>query len=388
MNSSPHSRSIFFIAGEASGDAHAADLIAELKGRDPQLRCFGAGGPKMREAGMELVIDLTEHAVVGLVEVLQNYFKFRRFFHDLLRRVEERRPDAVVLIDYPAFNLRFARALHRRFQRRADRPRVIYYICPQVWAWAERRVKLIEQCVDLLLSIFPFEKDWFAPRAPKLRVEFVGHPIKNRPFDPQSIQRTPRSDRVVALLPGSREREVRVHWPILRAAAQKLLDREATRVIVLAASDRLEAMIRADCPKAFEISRDKEATLTSATISLTASGTATLECAYYGVPTIVLYKVAWPTYLVGRMLVKVKHLAMPNVLAGETVFPEFIQHHATPEAIAAEALDLLNNQPRQAMMRTKLASVIESLGPPGAVSRAAKLVLAELGAGSREARET
>lgn len=372
-------RSLFFLAGEGSGDAHAADVIRAIKAKSPDVHCFGAGGPKMQTAGMELVLDLTEHAVVGLVEVLQNYKKFRQFFHQMLDLVAQRKPDVVVLVDYPAFNLRFAKALRKRFATGGYRPRVIYYICPQVWAWAERRVKVIERCVDLMISIFPFEKDWFQKRAPNLRVEFVGHPMITRYAGTNIESGESEEETVLALLPGSREREVRAHWPIIREAVQEVLRKRTAKVVALAASDRAENLIRELGADSFEISRDLVATLTRATASIAASGTATLECAYFGVPTVVIYKVAWPTYVVGRFLVTVNHLAMPNVLAKRTVFPEFIQHHARPDLIALSVLDLLKSAARRQRIKSDLRQIIDSLGDPGASERAAELVLREIG---------
>jgi lipid-A-disaccharide synthase len=373
-------RSIFFIAGEASGDAHAADVIRTIKARAPDVHCLGAGGPKMRDAGMELALDLTEHAVLGFVEVLRNYFKFRRFFFQMLDLVAERKPNAVVLVDSPGFNLRFAKALRQRFKSGDYRPKVIYYISPQVWAWAERRVRLIERCVNLLISIFPFEKAWYAQRAPNLRVEFVGHPMVSRFAQARSGIQNQESEITLALLPGSREREVRAHWPILRDAVQGVLLNTKARIVVLAASDRTEALLREHGAGLFEISRNGIETLNRATAAIAASGTATLECAYFGVPTVVIYKVAWPTYLLGRMLVKVNHLAMPNVLAGEAVYPEFIQHHARADAIAKATLGLLEDEQRRRRMKLRLAEIIASLGGEGASERAAELVLGEIGA--------
>jgi len=201
---------IMFIAGEASGDAHAAALIRALGGR---VRTFGAGGPKMKAAGMELLTDLTEHAVVGLVEVLKNYGKFKRIFNQLVAEAERRRPAAVVLVDFPGFNLRFAAAMKKRGIK------VIYYISPQLWAWHASRAKQIERDVDLMLVIFPFEKAWYAKHAPKLRVEFVGHPFAER------MQRSGvRSQKVVVLLPGSREREVAKIWPVMVGVVDQMPD--------------------------------------------------------------------------------------------------------------------------------------------------------------------
>lgn len=365
-----------FIAGEASGDNHAAHLIEGIRAKDPGVHCFGAGGPKMAAAGMELILDLTEHAVLGLVEVLRNYFKFRRFFYQMLRVVEERKPDVVVLVDYPGFNLRFAKALRRRFGDSPDRPKVVYYIAPQVWAWAEGRVKLIARCVDLLVSIFPFEKAWFAQRAPGLRVEFVGHPIMDGHASLPK-QSPPSTDRpILVLLPGSRRREVRLHWPILKKAAELIAARMPVSVTVVATTDAIEAMIRENGIGDFQISRDMTGMLSRATVAIAASGTATLECAYFGVPTVVIYKVAWPTYVAGRMLIKVKYLAMPNLLAQQAVFPEFIQRRARAEWIAEEAVNLISDHSRRRAIKETLARAIATLGSAGATTRAVDLIIA------------
>ncbi|MSR64526.1 MAG: lipid-A-disaccharide synthase [Verrucomicrobiae bacterium] len=369
-------RKIMFIAGEASGDNHAAHLIEGIRAKDPGVHCFGAGGPKMAAAGMELILDLTEHAVLGLVEVLRNYFKFRRFFYQMLRVVEERKPDVVVLVDYPGFNLRFAKALRRRFGDSPDRPKVVYYIAPQVWAWAEGRVKLIARCVDLLVSIFPFEKAWFAQRAPGLRVEFVGHPIMDGHASLPK-QSPPSTDRpILVLLPGSRRREVRLHWPILKKAAELIAARMPVSVTVVATTDAIEAMIRENGIGDFQISRDMTGMLSRATVAIAASGTATLECAYFGVPTVVIYKVAWPTYVAGRMLIKVKYLAMPNLLAQQAVFPEFIQRRARAEWIAEEAVNLISDHSRRRAIKETLARAIATLGSAGATTRAVDLIIA------------
>src|ERR1700689_3989750 len=200
-------KQIMFIAGEASGDAHAAEVIKCLRAQVPEMPVFGAGGPKMKAAGMGLQLDLTEHAVVGLVEVLKNYFKFRRIFWDLVREAEKRKPDAVVLVDFPGFNLRFAAHMKKRGIK------VIYYISPQLWAWHASRAKQIERDVDLMLVIFPFEKDWYAKHAPKLRVEFVGHPFAEKVN--AEVGGIEREKKLILLLPGSREREVAKIFPIM-----------------------------------------------------------------------------------------------------------------------------------------------------------------------------
>ena len=354
-----------FIAGEASGDAHAAELIKALRVQAPEVTVFGAGGPKMQAAGMELLLDLTEHAVVGLVEVLKNYSKFRRIFWDLVREAERRRPVAVVLVDFPGFNLRFAAQMKRRGIK------VIYYISPQLWAWHASRAKQIERDVDLMLCIFPFEKDWYAEHAPKLRVEFVGHPFAERLGE--STKSETRNTKLILLLPGSREREVAKIFPIMADVVERM---PADVKFVAAAVNETSAAMMMSHPRiTVEVGKAHEG-MRRATLAITASGTATMECAFYGCPMIVVYKVNWLTYLIGRMVVKVNWLAMPNVIARREIVPEFIQHDANPERIAAVARELLEDDAKRQAMQRELASIVGSLGGVGASERAAKLILA------------
>lgn len=361
-----------FIAGEASGDAHAAELIKALRADAPGLKVFGAGGPKMKAAGMELLIDLTEHAVVGLVEVLKNYGKFRRIFWNLVHEAEKRKPDAVVLVDFPGFNLRFAAQMKKRGIK------VIYYISPQLWAWHAGRAKQIERDVDLMLTIFPFEKAWYAEHAPSLRVEFVGHPFVDRvgenpkpsPRDLQSKSEI-RNPKLILLLPGSREREVKKIWPIMAKVVEQMPD--DVKFVAVAVNEQMAAMIRHPRVKV-EVGNAHEL-MQRATLAITASGTATMECAFYGCPIIVAYKVNWLTYLVGRMVVTVNWLAMPNVIAGREIVPEFIQGAATSDRITAVARDLLETATKREAMQKELAAVVSSLGNTGASERAARLIL-------------
>ena len=355
--------SLMFIAGEASGDANAAELVKCLRARLPGLKVFGAGGPKMKAAGMELLLDLTEHAVVGLVEVLKNYGKFRRMFWQLVREAERRRPDAVVLVDFPGFNLRFAAQMKKRAIK------VIYYISPQLWAWHASRAKQIERDVDLMLTIFPFEKAWYAAHAPKLRVESVGHPMAER--GASSVEREKRS---VLLLPGSREREVAKIVPVMAQVVEQMP--QDVKFVAAAVNEQMAEMIKHPRVKV-EVGNAHEL-MKRATLAITASGTATMECAFYGCPMIVVYKVNWLTYLVGRSVITVNWLAMPNVIAGKSVVPEFIQHDAKPGRIAAVACELLEDAPKREAMQRELADVVKSLGGPGASVRAAVAILARL----------
>ncbi len=357
VNSNP---SIMFIAGEVSGDTNAAAVIKCLRAQGPRLQVFGAGGPQMKAAGMELLLDLTQHAVVGLVEVLKNYRKFKRIFEDLLAEVGRRQPRAVVLVDFPGFNLRFAKAVKRQYPQ----IKVIYYISPQLWAWHASRAKQIARDVDLLLTIFPFEKAWYAARVPTLRVEFVGHPLAER--RPKTGD---RSQKTVLLLPGSREREVAKIWPVLMGVVDKLPD---VKFVAAAVDERTAAMIRHPRVRV-EIGAARD-WMREVTLAVTASGTATMECAFAGCPMIVVYKVNWLTYLVGRLLVTVNWLAMPNVIAGKSIVPELIQHHASPSRVAAATRSLLQTEGERRIMQRELAAVVASLGGAGSSERAAQWI--------------
>ena len=419
-------KQIMLIAGEASGDLLGAELVNALTreltaaevsyttdsqplhtGLEP--RFFGAGGPRMAAAGVELAFDLTEHAIIGIPSP-KSYLESRRRFHQLLKLAVERQPDVIVGIDYNYFNLRFAEAIRQYTVGRSGwfhdwRPKLVKYISPQVWASREGRASQIARDYDLLLSIFPFEKDWYARRVPKLHVEFVGHPMVERFLQStaHSSQSTvPGGAPQILLLPGSREKELHRHLPVMLGAikliAEKLpsvrmkmvlpdesllgplvwnLAREtSTRLRITDSPDigmanHLAKKVLSD----FEIQiGDLPKALAPSDLALASTGTVTMECAFFGVPTVTMYKTSWATYELGKRIVKVKSLTMPNLLADEEVFPEFIQNAATAENIANAALDLLLNESRRKLMKAKLAEVISSLGGPGASRRAAQAI--------------
>jgi lipid-A-disaccharide synthase len=393
------------IAGEASGDRLAAELVEGLRARvlevgarptgDAQpLRAalppefFGAGGPRMAAANVDLAFDLTCHSVIGLSDVLKHYLKFRRLFRQLFRLALERQPDVIIGVDYGGFNLRFARAIRHNVRRRHGwfrpwNPRIVQYVSPQVWASRPGRARLLAENHDLLLSIFPFEKDWYAAHAPKLRVRFVGHPMVQRY---QSAERrvaraggigSPGTPRIL-LLPGSRPDELRRHLPVVLGALEHLKSAlgSARAVLVLPSETLAQQVKAAGLPGEVTLQvGDLPAALAQADVALAKSGTVTLECALFGLPTVVFYRTSWPTYLVGRASVRVKHVAMPSLLANEAVFPEFIQQAATPEQIAGAALEFMRDPSRRQAVRSKLAKVIASLGGPGASARAAEAIV-------------
>jgi len=371
------------IAGEPSGDLLAAELVGALAAtpEGAGAKFIGAGGPRMAEAGVELAFDMTQHAVVGLWEVLKNYFKFRRLFNQLLDLAVARRPDALICVDFSGFNRRFAAALRERQKSIPDwRLRVVQYVSPQVWASRPGRVRTMERDLDLLLSIFPFEKAWYADHAPKLRVEFVGHPMMERYQKAEGRGQRAEVEGampVVLLLPGSREAELRRHLPVMREALVKIRERMPVRVRMVLPDERLRSTAQEILGAAPDLEMEiggLAGALAQATVALASTGTVTMECACFGVPTVTLYKTSWLTYEIGRRIVRVTSLTMPNLLAGEAVFPEFIQDEATGENLARAALELLEQPARRESMRGQLRKVIATLGPPGAAKRAAEAV--------------
>ncbi len=369
---------LLMVAGEPSGDSHGAELIHALKERHPLIRIIGVGGPRMAAAGQEQLFDLTAHAVLGLTEVLKQILKFRRFKNEIIELAVQERPDAVVLIDCSGFNLR----LTPRLRKELPGSRIIYYISPQVWASRAGRVKAMQRDIDLLLSILPFEKPWFAKMAPKLNVQWVGHPLLDRIRKLEAVEPNPDC---VALLPGSRRTEVEAHLPPLWEAARIMArNKPGLKFILLSPNETiqkyaLDMLARFPAPNfAFEYNIGYAIShLSRCELALVASGTASLECALVGIPQIVVYRVHPLTFAVGRMVVKVKHLSLINVMANETIVPEFIQDNLDPSAVAQEALDLLNHPQRREMMKRRVEQIVTTLGGPGASKRAAEAILFE-----------
>lgn len=375
-----------FIVGEPSGDTLGAELATALLDQietsdlnKPKL--FGAGGPKMSEAGVDLAFDLSAHAVVGILEVLKNYGKFKAFFDQLLALAEERQPEAIILIDYPGFNLRFAKALRHRLRTRATQgwnPRLIYYVSPQIWAWHESRVHQIARDIDLMLSIFPFEKAWYAQRVPQFKVEFVGHPLVDRFLVPTNpVLKSGDTTRII-LLPGSRKRELTQHLPVLLSTIRWLSEKRRVTATLVLPNERLadlaKQLVTSDPMVRLQIGGLAEA-LQNSDVAIAASGTVTMECAWFRVPTVVLYKTSWSTHWFGRRFIKVKYLAMPNLLADALIFPEFIQNEATTENLGKAVTRFLDDPKVRETTQERLAETIATLGTPGASGRAAKAIL-------------
>jgi len=368
---------IYVVAGEVSGDRLAADLVRALKKKQPDLQVFGVGGAMLRAAGQEQSFDLARHAVVGLTDVLKNLPKFLLFFRQVKAEILKLKPDVVILVDYPGFNLRLAKALHREIPP----PSIVYYVSPQVWAWKAGRARTMEKILERLLVIFPFEVEWFARHAPKLKVRWVGHPLADRWIE-QSHAQTSQDSPTIALLPGSRPREIARHWPLLLETAARIArEHRQVRFVSLATGPEMRQQLEEEWAKhpmsgvSLDIVSGQSLTLLKrCTMAIVASGTATLECAMAGLPMLVIYKTSWFTYLLGRMLVKLPYLSMVNVLAGEKVVPEFLQGAATPQLLTTAALQILRNPRGSEKMAQRIREVATKLGGRGAAERAAEEV--------------
>ena len=384
-------KTIYFVAGEASADNHGVAVMRALRNVAADLALaspsngglvfIGRGGPQMKSVAGEGFTDwIKQSGVLGLWEVIKHYGYFRKQFHEALREIETSKPNAVVLIDYPGFNLRLARALRSGFAKgSADKPKIIYFISPQVWAWNRGRIKKMARWLDLMLCIFPFESDLYNESG--LRTIFVGHPMVER-LGERTID-VERDPNLIGLFPGSRAREVRKIFPLLIQTAHELLrSKPNLRFEIAAAStelaDEMKKILSGEASLPLEIKLDQTAEIMQrAFVGIVASGSATLEASYFRMPFVLVYKVSWITYLAGRLLVKVKYLGMPNVLAEKEIVPEFIQHHAQPAMIAQAVLHLLETGAR-AQMFSEFDKIRDQLGGAGASERAAKAILIEI----------
>ena len=371
-------------AGEASGEMYGAQLIEALLRRVPDLECFGVGGKRMQAAGCELIAQSKDLAVVGITEILPRLPKIYGEFRKLIRAIDKRKPQAAVLIDSPAFHFKVARELHQR-----GIP-VIYYVAPQLWAWRSGRVSLVRRYFKKALVIFPFEEQWFRERG--MDAEFVGHPLADVERPPEPLQDFIREhgyqpDKpIIALLPGSRHREIRMNLPaILRAA--EILGCDHQFVLPIAPTiepgwvDRLVQKFNPRHKFILFTATDTRA-LAHARAAVVASGTATIEAAMMGTPMVVVYRVSPLTWALGRPLVHLKNFAMVNLIAGQQVVPELIQRDFTAENVAAKLREILPDGAVREKMERDLAQVRARLksgdGAGSAAERAADAVLRAL----------
>jgi lipid-A-disaccharide synthase len=354
------------VAGEASGDLHASEVVRELKKLDPRVEMFGIGGDLLAREGVKLLHHASVLGFIGLFNVLRHLPMFRRIFAELLERIEKEKPDAVLLVDYPGFNLRVARRAKEMGLR------VVYYISPQVWAWRQGRVRHIAKYVDRMIVLFPFEEEFY--RTHDVPVTYVGHPLVEQLAGVRKRQRSEDELRI-ALLPGSRRQEVEALLPaMLDAVAILQRERKVNAYIIQAPTiehDELLAIVRGKDLDVPILPHDRGEGVAAADVSLSASGTATLESAVLGTPVVVMYRLSRATYFLGRKLVQLPHWSLVNIVAGKEVVPELIQRDVNGERIAEEVRKIVAPENYE-RIRGELARVREKLGEPGASRRVAE----------------
>lgn len=368
----------FIIAGEHSGDLHASNLVKKIKERDPSAVFIGAGGALMKNAGVKLLFDLTAISVVGFFEVCKHYFLFKKVFSMLLKTVKDEKPDLIILVDYPGFNMMFARAAKRlRFK-------ILYYISPQVWAWKKNRVRKMAKITDKLIVIFPFEKKYYEQTG--LDVEFVGHPlvdIMKPSCEKEEFFRKigfNEGKKLIGILPGSRENEVRKLLPEIMKAVQLLKKSCGIEQFVIGcASSKLEPIIKNEINKhdirvvvvrdmAFDVMKHSD-------FAIVSSGTATLQTGFFSTPMVIIYKVSWTTYFLGKHLIKIPCIGLANVVLGEKVVPELIQNDVNGLNIAGEIEKIIKDTELFNDITAKLTKIEGLLGNPGASKRAAGIAI-------------
>lgn len=367
-------RSVLVVAGEASGDAHAADLLAELKRLQPTLTFFGMGGPRLAAQGVELVHGAHEISVMGIGEVLPKIPRILKVLSDLVAEVERRRPALAILVDVPDFNLRLAKRLKQRGVK------VVWYVAPMVWAWRAGRTKIIAARTDEVLCILPFEEAFLRERG--VNATFVGSPVLDQVpalAPPEHFRRALGLDPtrpVLAVLPGSRRSELARLLPVMMKVAREQLRLHPGLQVVVPVAPGLDAdPIRAafaDVPVTLVAGRAPEV-VGASTVALVASGTATLEAGLMRRPLVVIYRVSWLTYLVGRAMVRLPFFSLVNLLAKRAVVPELLQREVTVERVVKELEALWQGPAREACL-AGLDEVRAALGSPGASKRAAEIV--------------
>ena len=370
------SKTIMIIAGEASGDMHGASLVHEMLKIDSSLKFYGIGGNKLQEAGVKLHAHASEMSVVGITEVIPKLGTILRIMNRMKKSMDEFNPDLVILIDYPDFNLRIAKAAHKRGIK------VFYYISPQVWAWRKGRINQIKKLVNKMAVILPFEVETYRQKG--FPVNYVGHPLldlvktKYSPQEARTKFGLKEGKTTVALLPGSRFSEVNNLLPEMLRAGEILAQHIQDIQFLLPLADTVEEKIITDIISGYSlkvniISGHTYDAISCSDLAIVASGTATLETALLGVPMIIIYKISSLTYFIGKFIVHVKNIGLANIIAGKTIVPELIQEDARGNRIAAEALDILTDAERKQEMIKELAAIRSKLGNPGAARKTAQL---------------
>ena len=369
-------KSIMIIAGEASGDLHGANLVKALRQKDPTLSFVGIGGRYLKDAGVDILIDAGELAVVGITEAIAKLPTLLNGLKQARHLLKTMVPDLLILIDFPDFNLRIASTA-----KKINIP-ILYYITPQIWAWRSGRVKKIKKLVDKVAVILPFEAEFYQKH--DVPVTFVGHPLLDLESSLLSGNFLPKSPRypLIGLLPGSRDGEITRHLPVMLGAAKIIRQKLPNARFIIscaptASIEQIKAIGGSDYdPDYFEIvEKTAQAVFRQSTLAIAASGTVTLEAAITKTPLIIIYRVSFLSYWLGRALIRVKNIGLINLVAGKDLVPELIQNQATPEKIGNLAINMLSNPAQLEKMQEELQKVNKLLGGPGASDRVACMAL-------------
>ena len=369
-------KNLMIIAGEVSGDMHGAALVHQLKQMDSEIKFFGLGGNLMKNEGVYLLYHLNQLAFLGFIEVIKHIPFVKQVQAELIDMVIGRNIDTVVLIDYPGFNLNIAEKLKKH------NVKIIYYISPQIWAWGANRINKIKQLVDKMIVVFPFEKEIYAKAG--VDVEYVGHPLMeivgNHRFLERSelineLQLDPSRD-ILLILPGSRKQEVEKIFPQSIKAAEKIAADFNMQVVVNAAQNISERFLfRSAKKKKFVVAKGYTYDLMRhSKFGIIKSGTSTIEAAVFQLPMVIVYKTSWPTYFIGKTLIKIDTIGMANIILKERVVPELVQHQASHKLIYEKSKEILSNQTLYNSIKDKLGLIKEKLGESGASAKAAKII--------------
>ncbi len=367
----------FIVAGEPSGDLHGSKLIKAIKDLNPNSSFMGHGGDSMRNEGMNIIEHVDSLAIMGFAEVLRHLPRMKKIMGKTVGAIERSKPDRVILIDYPGFNLRLAKRL---FPLKIP---ITYFILPQAWAWKQGRVEVLKRFIDQSISIFPFETDWYKKHG--LRVDYFGHPF----VEIEHFNETTKSfyerhslninNPILTLLPGSRQQEVDRHWPIYLKAVDILKRKHEGLQILVGKHPSINLK---DCPGDFRIETEARKAMIVGTVGIVSSGTATLECAVEDLPIVVCYKLFPLSWFLINILIKVKYSSIVNLIMGEEIVPELLQKNMNPSSIVTQLDILLNMKSKEReLILSKYAVLKESLGKPGVYSRVAQAILKRTSSG-------
>ena len=362
---------VFIVAGEPSGDIHAAKLVSAIKVISPKTKFFGNGGDKMSKSGVEIIHHINDLSVMGFIEVIKHLPKLLNILQSTVSSIKNIKPDRIILVDYPGFNLRLAKKI------KSLRIPITYFILPQLWAWKESRIKTMKNTIDQSISIFPFEAEWFNSRG--LDTFYAGHPFIERNYDLDDKTKffnkhNFKQDRpIIVLLPGSRQQEIDYHWPIfLKTVA--ILNKKTPGVQTIVV--KYNNVTLNPVPDHIKIEVSMRSAMKYGTAAISSSGTATLECALANLPIVVCYKMSYINWILFNFFGKVKYISIVNLIANKRIIPELIQHKMSPDNLTKKILPYLDitSKKRQATIK-KYKKLRKYLGSPGVFDRVANIIV-------------